>query len=48
MEDIGYQIALNQQELKNVIKEYPHKEVWSINKKCGEELTILQLISIFK
>ncbi|XP_012556350.1 exocyst complex component 1 isoform X1 [Hydra vulgaris] len=26
-EDIGYQIALNQQELKNVIKEYPPKEV---------------------
>jgi len=27
MEDIGYQIAFNQQELKNVIKEYPAKEV---------------------
>ena len=27
MEDVGYQLALNQQELKNVIKEYPPKEV---------------------
>ncbi|XP_057312969.1 exocyst complex component 1-like isoform X2 [Hydractinia symbiolongicarpus] len=27
MEDIGYQLALNQQELRNVIKEYPPKEV---------------------
>lgn len=27
MEDIGYQLALNQQELKNIIKDYPPKEV---------------------
>ena len=27
MEDIGYQIKLNQQELKNVLKNYPPKEV---------------------
>ena len=30
MEDIGYQLALNQQELKNIIKEYPPKEVSTI------------------
>ena len=27
MEDVGYQIAYNKQELRNVIKEYPPKEV---------------------
>lgn len=50
MEDVGYQIAYNRQELKNIIKEYTTKEIKkgfeSLYKKLEKYLTTGNLVQV--